>query len=109
MKAIFVYLLLIATHVKAQTKALKILYIGNSLTYTNDLPALISNIAKQDSATITYTTFASPDYSLEDHWNEGKVEDAITTGRYDFVVAQQGPSALPESQLLLLESANRFQ
>lgn len=109
MKAIVLCLLFIATHVNAQTKTLKVLYVGNSLTYVNDLPSLINNIAKQDSVTITCTTFASPGYSFEDHWNEGKVEDAITTGHYDFVVAQQGPSALPESQFLLLEYANRFQ
>jgi hypothetical protein len=110
MRAILFYLLIIASSLSnASAKSLKVLYVGNSLTYTNDLPSLIAAIAKQDSVDITYTTFAFPDYSLEDHWNEGKVEDVIATGHYDFVVAQQGPSALPESQVLLLEYVNRFQ
>jgi len=110
MRPVILYILLISSlHIHAKPKSLKVLYIGNSLTYTNDLPSLINTIAIQDSTTITYTTLAFPDYSLEDHWSEGKAEDAISTGHYDLVVAQQGPSALPESQLLLLEYANRFQ
>jgi hypothetical protein len=69
---------------------------------------MISEIGKQDGAVITYTSFLYPDYSLEDHWNDGKVKSEIEKGGYDFVVAQQGPSALPESQILLIDYAKRF-
>lgn len=96
-------------HIHAEAKSWKILYVGNSLTYVNDIPALVAGIAKQDSVDITYTSFTFPDYSLEDQWNEGKVEAALETGHYDFMIAQQGPSAMPESQTLLLEYAARFQ
>jgi hypothetical protein len=88
--------------------SLRILFVGNSLTYVNDLPALITEIGKQEGTTITYSSFLLPDYSLEDHWNEGKVKAEIDKGGYDFLVAQQGPSALPESQVLLIEYATRF-
>lgn len=84
------------------------MFVGNSLTYTNDLPQLVQEMGKHDSVSIEYTTFLFPNYSLEDHWNEGKVQKEIETGRYDFVVAQQGPSALPESQVLLLEYTQRL-
>jgi hypothetical protein len=89
-------------------KSLKILFVGNSLTYTNDLPALVKEMAKQDGITITSISFLSPDYSLEDHWNEGRVKAEIEKGGYDFVVAQQGPSALTESQILLGDYTKRF-
>jgi hypothetical protein len=69
---------------------------------------LVAEIGKQDGITFTYTSFLFPDYSLEDHWKEGKVKAEIEKGGYDFVVAQQGPSALPESQVLMLEYAKRF-
>jgi hypothetical protein len=88
--------------------SLRILFVGNSLTYTNNLPAIVTAMGKQDGAMITYTSFLFPDYSLEDHWNEGKVKAEIEKGGYDFVVAQQGPSALPESQVLLLDYAKKF-
>ena len=58
--------------------------------------------------TITYTSFLLPDYSLEDHWNEGRVQNELDKGEYDFMIAQQGPSALPESQVLLLEYTKKF-
>jgi hypothetical protein len=91
------------------TKAdLRILYIGNSLTYANDLPALVKELGKRDGLTIEHTEFLFPNYSLEDHWNEGKVQKEIQMGSYDFVVAQQGPSALPESQVLLLDYATKL-
>src|SRR5215510_4243121 len=89
-------------------KKLKLLFVGNSLTYVNDLPALVTEMAKQDETTITYNSFLFPDYSLEDHWNDGKVQAEIEKGGYDFVVMQQGPSALPESQVLLLDYTRRF-
>ncbi len=69
---------------------------------------MIKEIGRQDGIVVANTQFLFPDYSLEDHWNEGKVMAEIENGRYDFVVAQQGPSALPESQVLLLEYASRF-
>lgn len=90
------------------TKKWRILYVGNSLTYANDLPSMIATIAKQDSTIISYTSLTFPDYSLEDHLNEGKLQAEIEKGNYDFVIAQQGPSALPESQVLLLESATKL-
>lgn len=93
----------------ATTKAdLRILFVGNSLTYTNDIPALIKELGKQEGLAIGYTEFLYPNYSLEDHWNEGNVQQEIQKGVYDFVVAQQGPSALPESQVLLLDYATRL-
>ncbi|AXE17651.1 SGNH/GDSL hydrolase family protein [Runella rosea] len=97
-----------ANEIASKKSALKILFVGNSLTYTNDLPQLVQEIGKYDSVSIEYTMLSFPNYSLEDHWKEGKVQKEIETGRYDFVVAQQGPSALPESQVLLLEYARRL-
>ncbi|MBL7741669.1 MAG: hypothetical protein JNK14_20790 [Chitinophagaceae bacterium] len=93
---------------RVSQKGLRILFVGNSLTYTNDLPAMIKEIGELDGVTITYHSFLYPDYSLEDHWNDGKVKAEIEKNHYDFVVAQQGPSALPESQVLLMESARKL-
>lgn len=87
---------------------IRVLFAGNSLTYVNDLPAMIRELAEQDGKIIVYTSFLFPDYALEDHWNEGRVQAALDKDRYDFVVMQQGPSAAPESQVLLLDYAKKF-
>ena len=47
-------------------------------------------------------------FSLEDHWNQGDARAAIATGRWTVVIMQQGPSALPESQIDLRLWATRF-
>ncbi|MBL7744248.1 MAG: hypothetical protein JNN00_12295 [Chitinophagaceae bacterium] len=92
----------------AHSDPVRILFVGNSLTYVNDLPALIAELARQDKTIVIYNSFLFPDYSLEDHWKEGKVQAEIEKGSYDFVVAQQGPSALPGSQVLLPDYTNKF-
>lgn len=87
---------------------IRFLFVGNSLTYTNNLPAIIKELGMQDNVTVTYTEILLPDYSFEDHWNDGKVQQEIESKKYDYVIAQQGPSALPASQVLLLDYATRL-
>ena len=57
---------------------------------------------------VRVASVAKPDYSLEDHWNDGEALDSIDQGGWDVVVLQQGPSSLPESQAHLLEWTDRF-
>ena len=84
---------------------LRVLYVGNSLTFFNDLPALVSELGAMDGVGIYFESIAKPNYSLEDHWREFEVQAAIESKKFDIVIAQQGPSALPESQVLLLNYA----
>ena len=87
---------------------LRVLFVGNSLTHTNDLPAVVATLARGLGTEIEYSTIAPGGMSLEDHWNAGRVPDEIATGKWDAVVMQQGPSALPESQVNLREWADRL-
>lgn len=88
---------------------LRILFIGNSLTDANDLPALVQQLGRSDpSRRVVVASVAYPDYSLEDHWAQGEALDAVRRGTWDLVVLQQGPSALPESRTSLIEWATRF-
>ena len=88
---------------------LSILFIGNSLTYTNDLPGMVQRLtAAASGVTPTVESVAFGDYSLEDHWNQGDALKAIAARRWDLVVLQQGPSALPESRMLLVEYVKKF-
>lgn len=93
----------------APTNALRVLFIGNSLTYTNDLPSIIAALAEADGQPpLMSRAIAFPDFSLEDHWQEGTARKAIAQGGWNLVVLQQGPSALPESRVLLLDYTHRF-
>jgi len=87
---------------------LRILFIGNSLTATNDLPGMVKALIDSAAAgPVSVATIAYPNYGLEDHWSTGQARQAIREGEWDFVVLQQGPSAT-EGRPSLLEYSDRF-
>ena len=87
---------------------LRVLFVGNSLTATNHLPPYVAGQADASGRQLEYRTIAIGGYSLEDHWNLGEAQKALASRRWDVVVMQQGPSALPESQTNLRAWAMRF-
>jgi hypothetical protein len=87
---------------------LNLLFIGNSLTASNDLSALVEAMGRASGITIHCTVIARPNFSLDDHWADGDARRAIARGGWSHVILQQGPSALPESRRLLNEYAARF-
>ena len=86
----------------------QVLFIGNSLTTTNDVPGLVEALSIAGGERIVCKTVAVGGYSLEDHWNQGDARRAIAHGHWTTVVLQQGPSSLPESRILLVDYARRF-
>lgn len=75
-----------------------ILFIGNSLTYTNDLPAIVQALADSAGEKLAVAMVAYPDFSLGDHWAVGDAPATIAARQWEFVVLQQGPSALESSR-----------
>ncbi len=72
----------------------RVLFVGNSLTYTNDLPATVGAIARSVGDTMTVVTSAAPNLALIDHLTGGS--DAVRqlkNTRWDVVVLQQGPTS----------------
>jgi len=88
--------------------AVRILFVGNSLTYTNDLPSMVKKIALADGETFFVKSIAHPNWNLHDHWNDGAAVQEIAADKWDVVVMQQGPSSLPESRLDLLTWSRKF-
>ena len=86
----------------------RVLFIGNSLTAANDLPAIVQALARARGQTLDYQTLAYPSYSLSDHWDKGEARAAIAKGHWDIVVLQQGPSALEESRESLIKYTQLF-
>jgi hypothetical protein len=93
---------------RAEARPLRVLFVGNSLTATNDLPAVVAGLARATGGNLEYRTIAFGGYALEDHWAQGDARAALASRTWDVVVMQQGPSALPESQVNLREWASRF-
>lgn len=106
-----------AIGVRAQEKAVNssnnhsvtILFIGNSLTYTNNLPLLVKEEARKYGVLIEFETLAFPNYAIADHWRDGNVQSRILNGKFDFVIIQQGPSSQAEGRQMLIEYGKKFQ
>ncbi len=77
---------------------LRVLFLGSSLTYNNDMPLLVQAFANEVGKSVDVETVAKGGFSFEDHCNRGAALSTIRKGRWDFVVMQQGPSTLAASR-----------
>lgn len=81
-----------------------ILFIGNSYTYVNNLPAIFKEIAKAEGIEINVAAVTNGGWTLERHASiddvYGSATDAVLKGkRFDFVVLQEQsirPASEPE-------------
>ena len=76
---------------KPPGRTLRVLFIGNSYVYVNDLPAILVGLAASaDPALIVRTgQFAPGGHTLENHWNDRKPREAIRSRYWDVVVLQE--------------------
>lgn len=85
-----------------------ILFIGNSLTYSNDLPGMLAALLQEGGGeSVVVDAEASPNAGLPDHWMFGGARDRIRAGGWSVVILQQGPSAT-EGRPFLLDYAELF-
>jgi hypothetical protein len=71
-----------------------VLFIGNSLTYVNDLPGTLAGLAAASGDTIRVAQVAFPDFALVDHLVDGTAMRWIGVDGWQYVVLQQGPSSV---------------
>src|SRR5688500_2602081 len=79
---------------KTANSSLNLLFIGNSFTARNDLPALVASLAQATGTRLDHRLSSAGGASLRMHWNKGEAAGAIRAGRYDYVVLQE-QSTLP--------------
>ncbi|WP_234423413.1 SGNH/GDSL hydrolase family protein [Aquimarina spinulae] len=89
-------------------KEYDLLFVGNSLTYSNNLPRLVTQEAKRKGIVITTTMLAKPNYAIVDHWADKEVQRLIKTKKYDIVIIQQGPSSQADGREMLLNSGKEY-
>lgn len=88
---------------------IRVLFIGNSLTYVNDLPGTLSAMALTVNDTIHASMVAQPNFALIDHYLGGSnALEEIARGGWDYVILQQGPSSTPINRDSLILTAQLF-
>jgi hypothetical protein len=87
-----------ATQPELSGSGTPILFVGNSLTYVNDMPGIVQALALARGDSLAVESVALPDYALIDHWNNGTgrgtARGEIAAMKWKFVVLQQGPSSV---------------
>jgi hypothetical protein len=78
-----------------QTK--RVLFLGNSYTYANDLPQLLADIANSTGKTLIFDMNAPGGYYLGEHLTNPTSLAKIASGNWDNVVLQEQSMALAYS------------
>jgi hypothetical protein len=75
---------------------LRVLFIGNSYTYFNNLPELLSQLAASatPSKTLTAQMVSRGGATLQRHWEEGAALNVLRQSKWDYVILQE-QSTLP--------------
>lgn len=84
-------------------RPLRVLFVGNSYTYVNELPRLIEQLAKsaKEPRVLETEMVAVGGATLESHWEEGRALAAVRKGPWDFVVLQeQGTRPLTQPEVM---------
>jgi hypothetical protein len=110
MTSLILALALLVPHGVMDQPPARVLFIGNSLTVANNLPAMIEAVATSAGlkGRVVCRGVAYDNFGLQEHWEQGEALRGIQRGGWTHVVLQQGPSSLPESQVVLREYAKKF-
>ena len=69
-------------------EAIDVLFIGNSLTFFNELPWMLEQLAAARGVKLRAVFEGSSGDDLKQHWDRGKALARIREGRWDWVVLQ---------------------
>ena len=86
---------------RTQQDSLRVLWVGNSFTYFNDLPAMVQQIASTQKMKISCTRFLKGGERFSGHLQNKKLLQALADGGWDYVVLQEQSSApaMPTGQV----------
>ena len=81
--------ILVLAALAAADDSLRVLFIGNSYTYVNDLPGLFGGLSEAGGRPVRTDASTFGGYSLEDHTNTQATLDKIAQDSWSFVVLQE--------------------
>jgi hypothetical protein len=86
-----------------------VLFIGNSLTYFNDLPGTVAGLAQSVGDTIRAASVALPNFALIDHaLGMSNANSVIKSQKWEFVILQQGPTTVLVNRDTLVLATKMF-
>lgn len=74
---------------KRRKQGMRVLFIGNSHTYFNDMPEIFAELARKKGIACEVTMITHGGWFLHQHQKEPEVRFNILYGNYDYVVLQE--------------------
>jgi hypothetical protein len=105
LRAILLACLLVALPVCAEPA--RVLFVGNELIDRPEIPARLAKLAKAMGRDVQVESLLFEGHALADHWRDPRTQEALKK-KWNYVVLQQGASALPLERQELLEYARKF-
>ena len=94
MRTLFILLaLLVSITIFGQNT--KVLFIGNSITYFNNMPQTFADIAKSHGDTVDITVYAPGGTGFANHLVDPTVYNHFMAGDWDYVILQPGSNESP--------------
>lgn len=81
--------ILISNFAFAQSKSKRVLFIGNSYTYYNNMPNLVNSLANSVGDTVIHDSHAPGGETFQGHASNSTTLSKIQQGNWDFVVLQE--------------------
>ena len=72
-----------------EPKPLRVLFVGNSYTYYNNLPELVAGLAASQGVKMEVRMIARGGATLDQIWELDEVHNVLRDGKWDFVVLQE--------------------
>lgn len=90
---LIVLCILVPASLPAQpARPIRVLFIGNSYTYFNNLPEMFAKLAEAGHRKIESRMVAPGGWRLKDHWEKGTAPQLLDNEKWDFVVLQDQSS-----------------
>jgi len=89
------------------SKSLKVLFVGNSFTARNNVPALLAELAEARGHHLDHRLISMGGASLRMHWNKAQAQSEMNSTKYDYVVLQE-QSTLPVKNALRMHENIRL-
>lgn len=86
---IFLFLLVSTLNATGQSLTRKVLFLGNSYTYVNDLPQIVSELVQSTGDVLIHDGNLIGGYTLEDHAASSVSQTKILSDDWDYIVIQE--------------------
>jgi hypothetical protein len=86
---------------KGPRTCLRILFVGNSYTYVNDLPKTFAELSNSGNHQVEVGMSATGGWSLADHMKSSEFSNALQSSKWDYVIVQE------QSQIPSMEQSRK--